>query len=290
MIYLQTQQSVFPKAIYIGDRAELKCQFKTENKIEQTALSATGFASELNYSEYEIKDINVQNTGPDTYNLIISFVPWHTGIIQLPDYELADIGTIHFEGVKVLSLVEQEKVTELKSFSSPMLLPGTTYKIYAGIAVFIILLVVLIRLIVKRHAVAFWLKNLKLKRRYAKNKKNTIRQLKAIAAGTNNNVRNDSEAATLIQTIMRAYLELRLNYPFTKTLTSELSLAFDKATFSLADETRLTAFENIISVFVRTDFIRFSKAQNAAFAPQEKQTLINTLIESINTIESEEKK
>ena len=84
---------------------------------------------------------------------------------------------------------------------------------------------------------------------------------------------------------MRAYLELRLNYPFTKTLTSELTLAFDKATFSLADETRLTAFENIISVFVRTDFIRFSKAENAAFAPQEKQTLINTLIESINTVE-----
>lgn len=290
MIYLQTQQSVFPKAIYIGDRAELKCQFKTENTIEQTALSATGFVSELNFSEYEIKDISVQNTGPDTYNLIISFVPWHTGIIQLPDYEIADIGTIHFEGVKVLSLVEQEKVTELKNFSSPLLLPGTTYKIYAGIAVFIVLLIVLIRLIVKRHAVAFWLKNLKLKHRYAKNKKNTIRQLKTIASGSNNNAQTDNESATLIQTIMRAYLELRLNYPFTKTLTSELSLAFDKATFSLADENRLIAFENIISVFVRTDFIRFSKSDTAAFVPKEKQELINTLIDAINTIESEEKK
>lgn len=290
MIYLQTQQSVFPKAIYIGDRAELKCQFKTENQIQQTSLSATAFVSELNYSEYEIKDIKIQNIGPDTYNLIITFVPWHTGVIQLPDFELADTGTIHFEGVKVLSLVEQEKVTELKNFSSPLLLPGTTYKIYAVIAVFIILVVVLIRLIVKRHSVAFWLKNLKLKRRYAKNKKNTIRQLKALAAQPDDNTDSDSKTATLIQAIMRAYLELRLNYPFTKTLTSELSLAFDKATFSLADENRLNAFENIISVFVRTDFIRFSSSQTAAFAPSEKQELINTLLEAINTIETEEKK
>ena len=137
---------------------------------------------------------------------------------------------------------------------------------------------------------AFWLKNLKLKHRYAKNKKNTIRQLKALASQPDGNTDSDSQTATLIQAIMRTYLELRLNYPFTKTLTSELSLAFDKATFSLADENRLNAFENIISVFVRTDFIRFSSSQTAAFSPSEKQELISTLLEAINTIETEEKK
>ena len=85
---------------------------------------------------------------------------------------------------------------------------------------------------------------------------------------------------------MREYLELRLDYPFTKKLTSELNLAFEQASCGLADENRLQAFEQIIAVFIRTDYIRFSKGENAVCKPGEFSELINTLVNSIEVIES----
>ena len=286
MIYLQTRQTVFPKSIYVGDRAEIRCQFTTDVTLTEGAISSQNFTSLIDYSVCEIKDITLQSAGAgnNSYTLIINFVPWHTGSIHLPDFEIylpsaseenIVYGTIHFEEIKVLSLVEQKGVNSLQDYASPLLLPGTAYKIYGSIAAFIILLIILIRLIVKRHAVAFWFKTMKLRLRYRRNKKNTIRALKALEP--------EKDSATLLQKIMRQYLEVRLEYPFTKTLTSEMSLAFDRATLSLADENKQTAFENIISIFVRTDYIRFSSS--GSFEDGEFSALVNNLIDDILVIE-----
>ena len=287
MIYIQTKQSVFPKAIYIGDKAELRCSFKSEAQLSASAASVQSFTQELDFSVYDIKDVSLQKSQPGqpdegAYNLVISFVPWQTGKIQLPDFEVEGVGTIHFEAVEVLSLVEQQNVTGLRSYSSPLLLPGTTYKIYGSLTAFVILFILLIRLIVKWRSVVFWFNNTKLKRRYARSKKNTIKALKKLEQEA-----SDSEISTKLQKIMREYLELRLNYPFTKKLTSEMSLAFDQATCGLADENRSAVFENIISIFVRTDYIRFSDSADAKFEPGELSQLLNNLIDDIEVIEDE---
>lgn len=291
MIYIQTKQSVFPKAIYIGDVAELRCSFTSDSVVVKGPASTQAFTQPLDLSVYDIKEISVQPVAAQqgeagNYNLVIKFVPWRTGKLALPDYELQGVGTIHFEPIEILSLVEQQNISSLRSYSSPLLLPGTAYKIYAGIAVFIVLLVLLIRLIIKWRSVVFWFKNSKLKRRYARSKKNTIRALKALEEKSSGGS-SDSETCTMLQKIMREYLELRLDYPFTKTLTSEMSAAFNTATCGLADEKRYSAFENIISVFVRTDFIRFSDSADATFKSGELSEHINTLISAIDAIESE---
>ena len=281
MIYIQSQQSTFPKAIYIGDKAELRCSFSTGITLSTGTLSTESFSQPLDFSLYDINDLTLQKTGTDYYTLVISFTPWRTGPVIFPDYEIEGVGTIYFEGVQVKSLVEQQGVTDIKTFSSPLLLPGTAYKIYGGIAVFVVLLIVIIRLIVKWRSVVLWLKNVKLKRRYAKSRKYTTRELKSLL------LKNETpeQICTKLQKLMREYLELRLEYPFTKTLTSEMNLAFDKATLGLADEKRYSAFENIISVFVRTDYIRFSKAFDATFGEGELSTIINNLIDDITIIE-----
>ena len=281
MIYIQSQQSTFPKAIYIGDKAELRCSFSTGTALTAGSLSAENFVQPLDFSLYDINDVLLQISGTDYYTLVISFTPWRTGQISFPDFEIEGVGTVHFEGVQIKSIVEQQGATDIRTFSSPLLLPGTAYKIYGGIAAFVVLLIVLIRLIVKWRSVVLWFKNVKLKRRYARSKRYTIRSLKALV--TKNE--EASEICTRLQKLMREYLELRFEYPFTKTLTSEMSLAFDKATCGLADEKRQDVFESIISIFIRTDYIRFSSAANACFKEGELSTIVNTLIESINIIE-----
>ena len=281
MIYIQSQQSTFPKAIYIGDKAELRCSFSSGAALSTGTLSTEGFAQQLDFSLYDIKDISLQQSGTDYYTLVISFTPWRTGEILFPDFEITGAGTVHFEGVQIKSLVEQQGAKDIRTFSSPLLLPGTTYKIYGGIAVSVVLIIVIVRLIVKWRSVVLWIKNVKLKRRYAKSKRYTLRALKALTVSE----QEPALICTELQKLMREYLELRLEYPFTKTLTSEMSLAFQNATCGLADEKRQDVFDNIISVFVRTDYIRFSNAQDAVFQNDELSTIINTLSDSITVIE-----
>ena len=291
MIYVQTKQVIFPKAIYIGDKAELRCSFKSDAVISTGAVSQEFFVQPLDLSVYDLNDISIQNEqtvqadGGQSYTLVISFVPWRTGVIQLPDFEITGVGVVHFEGIQVLSLVEQQNVSGLKSYSSPLLIPGTAYKIYGGIAALVVLIFLIIRLIVKWRSVIFWFKNAKLQRRYAKSRKYTVRALLACKESKE----SDSVICTNIQKIMRDYLELRLDYPFTKTLTSEMSLAFENATCGLADEERYSAFEKIIEVFVRTDFIRFSDSTDSHFKDGELENHINILIEAITVIETEPK-
>ena len=281
MIYIQSQQTTFPKAIYIGDKAELRCSFSTGTALATGTLSTESFCEPVDFSLYDINDISLQKSGTDYYTLVISFTPWRTGQLAFPDFELEGAGAVHFEAVQIKSLVEQQGATYIRTFNSPLLLPGTAYKIYGCIAVVIVLLIVVIRLIVKWRSVILWFKNAKLRSRYARRRRYTIKALKALGSKQE----EPALVCTKMQKLMREYLELRLDYPFTKTLTSEMSLAFEKATLGLPDEKRSDAFENIISVFVRTDYIRFSLAKDASFKKDELSTIINTLINAITVIE-----
>lgn len=290
MIYIQSQQIQFPKSIYIGDNAELRCSFSSKTAAGFDSVSLSNFDSAIDFTQYDIKEVQLQQTGADYYTLVISFVPWRTGSINFPDFNLYEkqvdaaqeavlVGTLHFEPVQIVSLVEQQNVTGLKNVSSPLLIPGTTYKIYAGIAVFLILCVVSVRLLIKRQKVALWFKNLKLRMMYAKNKKNTIKKLNALVSDSS----SVGQICTNLQKIMREYLQIRLDYPFTRTLTSEMYSAYNRITLGLADENKQTAFENIISVFIRTDYLRFGN--NAAFEQGELSMLVNTLIDDIVVME-----
>ena len=281
MIYIQSQQSTFPKSIYIGDKAELRTSFSFAGELTQGALSTEDFIQPLDLSMYDISEIKLQKSGNDYYTLVISFTPWRTGEISFPDIEIPGAGPLHFEAVKILSLVEQQGARDIRTFSSPLLLPGTAYKIYGGIAALVIILIVVIRLIVKWQSVILWCKNVKLKRRYARSRRYTVRALKALVSKDE----NPAQISTNLQKLMRDYLELRLEYPFTKTLTSELSQAFEKATCGLADEKRSDAFYEIISVFVRTDYIRFSDSRHARFKEGELSSIVNKLINAIAVIE-----
>ena len=293
MIYVQTKQSIFPKAIYIGDRAELRLSFTSESLLTAGPVSTEAFTQALDLSLYEIKEMSLEAGQNNSYTLVISFIPWRTGSIKLPDYELQGLGTIKFEAIEILSLVEQQNISSLRAYSSPLLLPGTAYKIYGSIAAFVLLLVVIIRLIVKWHSVIFWFNNTKLRRKYSRSKKNTIKELKKLAAQAavesagEDAAARDSVISTKLQKIMRQYLELRLNAPFTKKLTSELTLAFEEASCGLADDTKYEAFEDIVAAFVRTDFIRFSDSPAASFEEGEVERLIKNLINDIELIDGE---
>lgn len=280
MISIQTQQILVPKQVYIGDRAELQCTFTSSSE-----LKAVGFIQELDYSEYEIKDVQLISTGDNSYRLTVSFVPWRTGLISLPDYQLGDDFFVHFNSVTIDSITQRDSVTSLKESASPLLLPGTIYKLYSGLICIVLFLILAIRLIVKHKKVSLFIKTRVLMCKYNKNRRKTIKLLNRLNKNTQI---TDHDTAEQLQNIMRKYLEVRFDYPFTKTVTSEISRAFYKITNGFLSEKKEEAVEQIVSGFVRTDYIRYSSG--SSFLQNEKKELIERFCKNIECLESVEKK
>ncbi len=297
MQIISAQQILVPKKVYIGDQAELRCTFnspdqalKTLTSQGTTVLSTESFSTDD--SDYVIKGVTLAPAGVDYYQLTISFVPWKTGDLQFPPMTIEGSELIlEFQPIQIVSLISTDSAsaTTLHDTTAPLLLPGTAYKLYGTLAAFIILLIILIRIIIKRKSLIFYFQQKHLLRKYKKNKKLTIKFLKQVvlAGRSENSENNDSLNAERIQKILRNYLEVRFDYPFTRTVTSEIMKGWQTATGGLLSEIKQDAFGEIASSFIRTDYIRYSK--NGVFEPDELKLIVEKLIDQIQILESEEK-
>ena len=290
MASFSVQQILIPKKVYIGDQAELLCTFNSPStELKQLVNKESNGQTELSLvslesSDYDIKSVTLSSAGVDFYQLSVNFIPWKTGEIHFPPLPIDGTDLIiEFHPVQIVSLVstDSNNATTLRDTASPLLLPGTTYKLYGALTALIIILIVLIRIIIKRKNIQFFLETKRLQRKYKKNKKQTIRALRQISDET-----SDSETAALIQKIMRNYLEVRFDYPFTNATTSELMKGWQKVTGGLLSDSKEEAFGDIAACFIRTDFIRYSKGTQ--FNENEKSELIQKLIDRIEILEKEE--
>ena len=87
---------------------------------------------------------------------------------------------------------------------------------------------------------------------------------------------------------MRNYLEVRFDFPFTKTVSSEIKEKYLFAVES-ASEQKVCAIECIQKIFCQTDIIRYGQKSfginKTSFLENEKETLVDQLIQSIETLE-----
>lgn len=296
MAHMKSQQVLVPRQVYIGDSAELKCSFETDSVLFRNIVAQKGvielskefFAEEVDEEKYDIKSVTITSSGYNNYTLTVSFVPWRTGNLELPAFDMgaalnsdAEIYVMGFQNFEVISITKTESLNTLRDIQSPLLLPGTTYKIYGLIILLLILFAAIIRIIMKRKALAFFFKNEMLLWKYKKNKKATIKQLQKLEQAK---YLEDAQIASEIQKITRSYLEFRFDYPFTKLVSSEIMEGFNKATCNLMSDKKIFAAEEIVRIFVRTDYIRYGK--NVSFERDEKQRIISSLINSIETLET----
>jgi hypothetical protein len=288
----KTHQVLVPQNVYIGDSAELRVSFSSENahKLLKDSsfveLPLSNFVEDLQFQDYQIEKITLLSNGQNNYNFVITFIPWKTGNINFPNYNLLPEENVilKFETVSISSLLKDESVG-LQEQAAPLLLPGTAYKVYGILILSILVLFVGIRLIVKRDSVSSYLKRRKLLKKYKKNKKSTIKNLSKILK---NKDLSDVDFASNIQNAMRNYLEVRFDFPFTKTVSSEIKEKYLFAVES-ASEQKVCAIECIQKIFCQTDIIRYGQKSfginKTSFLENEKETLVDQLIQSIETLE-----
>ena len=293
MAIISPQQILVPKKVYIGDTAELRCTFNSPNQTLKT-LTAQGttklpLVSQSSTEEYIIKDVSLSPAGVDFYQLTITFVPWKTGDLQFPPMEIEDADLIlEFQPLQIVSLITAENAatTTLHDTAAPLLLPGTAYKLYGTLAGIILILIILIRLFVKRKSLMFYINNRRLLKKYKKNKKQTKRALYKIADTADEPDFNAKAAAENIQKLLRNYLEVRFDYPFTRTVTADIMTGWQTVTSGLCSEKKEEAFGDIASCFIRTDYIRYSK--RGTFEKDELVKLVEQLVKNIETLETQE--
>ena len=293
MAIISSQQILVPKKVYIGDTAELRCTFNSPSQTLKT-LTAQGatklpLVSQSSTEEYVIKDVSLSPAGVDFYQLTITFVPWKTGDLQFPPMEIEDADLIlEFQPLQIVSLITAENAatTTLHDTAAPLLLPGTAYKLYGTLAGIILILIILIRLFVKRKSLMFYINNRRLLKKYKKNKKQTKRALYKIADTADEPDFNAKAAAENIQKLLRNYLEVRFDYPFTRTVTADIMAGWQTVTSGLCSDKKEEAFGDIASCFIRTDYIRYSK--RGAFEKDELVKLVEQLVKNIETLETQE--
>lgn len=284
---IQPQQILLPKKVYIGDVAELRCNFSSNSPaLKQMVTSGTQnistnlFVTPLDAKDFEILEVKLSPAGIDFYQLSIIFKPWKTGSINFPALNLNEL-QIQFEPVSIVSITEQNNTSTLKDNLAPFLLPGTAYKLYGLLVILLIILITGIRLFIKRDKIRFYINNKRLLKKYKRNKKRTIRELNKLSREQI----EDSLFSEKYQHIMRTYLETRFAYPFTKAATSEFIKGYFIATNNLASEEKQEAFEDITSTFIRTDYIRY-KSGSKLFA-NEKDDLCKMVLNRIEILEGD---
>lgn len=286
---MNTQQILIPKKVHIGDTAELRCTFSAESpslkKLTEegiTSLPYSVFTTPIESEDFEILSVSIAPSGVNYYQISITFIPWKTGLIKLPDINIENI-EIALKPEEIVSLTKQYNTTTIKESTAPLLLPGTTYKLYGSIILAVVFIIIIVNLFIKRKKLCFFVKNKILQMKYKKNKKQAIKKLKKIG---NNPDFKDREAAEQIQHVLRNYLEFRFDYPFTRVVTSKLLPAFYEITQNLLSENKYEAFGEITDSFIRTDYIRYSS--NALFLVNEKTQLIENIIKNIEILEGDE--
>lgn len=289
---VDSHQVLVPQNVYIGDTAELRVSFVSE-KAEKllkgqssVELPLSNFTEELNFQEYQIEKINLITSGPNNYTFVITFIPWKTGNIKFPQYALMSEENLElkFENVSISSLIKDESVG-LQGQNAPLLLPGTVYKIYGILVGVILVLLILIRLIVKRDSVAASIKKRKLIKKYKKNKKETLKNLGKLLK---KNEISDVDFAAEIQRLIRNYLEVRFEVPFTKTVSSEIKEKFNYVESPISEQKK-EAINIIEKIFLETDIIRY--AQNSQglnktkFLENEKQEMVEIIKQNVEVLD-----
>lgn len=287
MANVKSQQTLVPMQVFIGDNAELRCGFNSNDlSVENLAnggaieLSLENFAEPFDSRDYEIFKIRLSQSGADFYQLTIDFKAWKTGKIQFPPLKIGE-ELFEFFPIEIASLVEQNKIAEIQENAGPLLLPYTTYKIFGIALVSFFLIIAILRLAAKRKKIMFFIKNQNLKRKYKKNKKQTLKQLRKILQFET----SDADFSENFQRVMRNYLQQRFDAPFANRATSQMQKLFSDATQNLLSNQKNENFCELVSFFMRTDFVRYSK--NGAFNEGEKKSIVKNTEKIIEILEGE---
>jgi len=310
-IFAENTQIVLPKNICTGERVEIRYIFKSAEDLFFTENDKnTQFVIHLKensdfLSRYE-EDFSVtggflQKNGGE-YILTLTIVPWKTGFLEFPRFNIKTFVqncepvaskmettgfTIALSPIEVNSLVTKTGIRDFLPEKAPLVLPGTTgLLVLLGIITFI-LLSALIYAFLHIQRLSSFISNLLYLYSLKKNSRKTLKKILSLQKDSDK-ISDDKDFSEVLQHILRDFLNVRFGHDFSSATTSSLYGIFSDLCGTDFSSHQSETIDNLISIFMRLDFIRFS--ENASFMQEERRKIINsslTLIEDFDREESD---
>ncbi|MFA6855947.1 MAG: hypothetical protein WCR31_01950 [Treponema sp.] len=298
-----------PKRIFIGDTAEVRYTFRSSvnffsdmnnsETLREIDSKSLGFNCETD--DYTVTKASLGRSG-SLYTFSLTFIPWHTGDINFPPFDLARAiyGTTSFtfsidiQPVPVSSILQKADDRTLRPPAGPLLLPGTVYALYAAAVIILFLLVVLIRVIVKWPVICNAREEKKILRSYARNAKELLRRIRLLGkAGTQI---SDIQFCSDLQRLIRRYLDFRYGYHFSTVITSQFMTVFNNVTAGTLSDKKQKAAEELVSVLSRTDYIRYAhdsidsnrlpaEQYSTKLSEEEREQLLERIRDAVDSFE-----
>ena len=305
-------QTLVPLEVYVGDVAEVRYNFKidSENFPEQN------FEKEIKVEKIPFENLSDSLTIKGAYfsrrendcSLVIQFVPWRTGKIDFPAFDLLPIldfddfaGDENFSckisllPVEIKSIVEKTGRMEIQPPLPPFIIPGTSYVVFALVVVAIIFLAVIFRALVKFHDLRRWISQMRIRRSRRRNSIIALRKLKKLLHDEN---LSDIEFCAGLQNTARAYLSFRFDFPFESESALGMSQSFQEIFLGEIPDFVFPVLDDLTSMFIRTDYIRYAhgsldesrepKSEHEAHLVQgERKSLVATVAKAVKIFEGD---
>ena len=288
---------VNPKEIFCGDKVVLK--YQTVLTDDNAIFLGNVLPIKITEPEQLAKIIKIDSLDCTVENFEISisgnlltsqinFVPWRLGKVSYPTVKLElESLIVELPGSEftVSSILEATGETSVKPAMGPILLPGTTYTVYAGVLLVIVFLSLVIFTLTKSSKIIRFFKNIIIARRYKKNYKKSLAMLKKL--GKNSQNISYKEFAEELQKIMRSYFAFRFSDKIYNLATAEIVGWFNSVYNLILPEQAEKAIHLFYEIMLRCDFLRFSgnSVSGGEFQKDEGDELIQKASKIMELIE-----
>lgn len=277
--------SVMPKDVYVGDEAEIRFEFSFAEKLfegDSPLLNARAFADVSDMSDispgsrsekkelkrifftddYTIQSMRLKGS-PPSYVLSIVFIPWKTGEIDMSAFDLSTVFSLSVRPfltdippVHIQSITEKTGEKQLRPVKGPIIIPGTTYAVFAFCAVLLLFFAVVTALLIRFALIRGFFQTFFERMFSSQSFRAVCRELlflekrgQALPSGV---------FCTRLSRLIRSYLENRFSYPFTAKTSPELVPTFSEFFAHSASERSYAYMQDLYEVCARCDYIRFS--------------------------------
>jgi hypothetical protein len=275
-----TEVTLMPPLIYVGDIAELSYDFKTDAAVtectEDAALLSTDEVSVLTAS-ISIRSLGNNFTGSkNRITVKLQIIPWQSGTLSVKKIPAGffkncpELEAIEIPPFTVQSILEQTGETKLRPMQAPLVVPGTTYVVYSVLVFIVALLAALVIFAFKFEKVKDFFASFFLSHFHSKNFRVHMKQINKIRRTLEDG--DDKFFAQRVQHVFRSYLSGKYEKKFFAMTSKEILENADL---------RETQVE--FSGFLRkTDAVRFAGKK---FRQNTKENLLENLNDRLNVLD-----
>lgn len=122
-----------PREVFVGDAAELSFKTGALNAVLKPGAEETVPPGDVAVSpEVTVSSVTVRREESSS-TVVVRFVPWNTGLVRLPPFAYGKVRVVP-PPIRVSSLSERTGITSLEPPRPPIVVPGTTFALYALVA------------------------------------------------------------------------------------------------------------------------------------------------------------